>query len=176
MFVEQGVNPAGSHVAQRVENETAEVGARVRQDRVRRAADLTVDVDDVEVQGARGVRDCAQAAGIVFDLLQRSKQAVRRHRALQTQNPVHVARLAGSRYRRAGVPAGACRTREPLQTGDGPQGAVAGLRRARTIWREKVRTKSDDDKNAKTSLRCSNVRPYAIKPRPATIQPVPWAY
>ena len=93
--VQAGVDPAGRHFGQGGEDEAAEMGAGVGEDRVRAVADQGVDGDDVEIQGAGGVRQGAGSAGGGFDGVEAGEEPGGVGVAVQAGDGVAVVGLGG---------------------------------------------------------------------------------
>ncbi len=88
-------------IGERLEHETPQMQARVRQHQVRRGeCSITVD-EQVEVECARGPFACANAPVFSLDLQKRVQQRVRRPRGGNARGGVEVCGLR--RVRRAGV-------------------------------------------------------------------------
>jgi hypothetical protein len=68
-----GVYPVRRDVAQREQNESAQVGAWVWQDEIGYCLDQASHIDDIEVECAGGVWKGSNTAGVAFDALQGSK-------------------------------------------------------------------------------------------------------
>ena len=69
-----GMHPIGHHIRQRQQNEGAQMGPRMRQNRVGRGAYPIAHRDNVEVEGAGGVWLAPTPSGRVFDPLQNGQK------------------------------------------------------------------------------------------------------
>ena len=99
------VAPVGGDFGQGGEDEVAEMGARVGQDRVWGVADQGADGDDVEVQGAGGVGYAAVPPGGGLDRLEAGEQPGGIGRTVEAGDAVAVIGLAGRRVGGGYVPA-----------------------------------------------------------------------
>ena len=103
--VESWVAPVGGDFGQGGEDEVAEMGARVGQDRVWGVADQGADGNDVEVQGAGGVGHAAVPPGGGLDGLKAGEQPCGIDLAMEAGGAVAVVGLAGWGGGGRGVPA-----------------------------------------------------------------------
>ena len=124
--LESRVSPVGGDFGQGGEDEAAQVGAGVREDRVRAVAHQGVDGDDVEIQGAGGVGQGAGSAGGGFDGVEAGEEPGRVGVAVQAGDGVAVVGLGGWWVCLGRVPARDGGQGEAGQAAQGLDGGAAG--------------------------------------------------
>lgn len=87
------MDPAWDDLGKWGEHESAQVGARVGEDRIWRVPDQTLDINQVEIKAASGIDPQAAAAEARLDCLEGSQQRGGIGMAGEQGNSVHIIRL-----------------------------------------------------------------------------------
>src|SRR5215469_11690929 len=96
--------PMGRDLSQRGEDEAAFVQPRVRQNQCRALPYLTIVIEKIEVEDARGVALAPDPTKPPFDGLQHAQQLARAEFCRQRRYRIDEPRLVGGRYRLAAIP------------------------------------------------------------------------